>query len=69
MKNYTTLALIVFLALVLRMYAQQTATPEPYSIKTDKLGEIAAEWLAKMCIRDRYSCKGSRHCRMHTGIR
>jgi hypothetical protein len=61
MKNYTTLTFIVFLALVLRMYAQQTATPEPYSIKTDKLGEIAADWLANDPTHKDWKCTDMSH--------
>jgi hypothetical protein len=61
MKNYTTLALIVFLALVLRISAQ-TATPaEPYSIKADKLGEIAAEWLASDPAHKEWKCTDMSH--------
>jgi hypothetical protein len=47
MKDYAAIILILFLAFIFqRAGAQQTAAPEPYSIKADKLGEIGAEWLA-----------------------
>jgi hypothetical protein len=61
MKNYTTLTLIMCLPLVLRMNAQQTATPEPYSIKADKLGEIAADWLANDPTHKDWTCGDASH--------
>lgn len=39
------IVLLAGLALSLGATAQQTANPEPYSVKGDKLGETSVEWL------------------------
>jgi hypothetical protein len=62
MKNYTTIILIVFLAFIQQTGAQQTTTPaEPYSITADKLGEIAAEWLASDSTHKDWKCTDMSH--------
>jgi hypothetical protein len=61
MKNYTAIVLIMFLGFVQRAGAQQAAAPEPYSIKADKLGEIAAEWLASDPTHKDWKCTDMSH--------
>jgi hypothetical protein len=62
MKTYTTIILILFLAFIFqRMDAQQTPSPEPYSIKADKLGEIAAEWLVSDPTHKDWKCTDMAH--------
>jgi len=54
MKHATVpLALLV---LALGASAQQAAKAEPYSVKGDKLGEIAAEWLASNPAHKDWTC-------------
>lgn len=48
MRTYVmrhTIVLLAVLAISLGASSQQTADPEPYSVKGDKLGETSAEWL------------------------
>lgn len=49
------------LALALRVSAQQAATPEPYSVKGDKLGETSAEWLASDPDHKNWACGDASH--------
>jgi hypothetical protein len=55
MKKHATVLLAV-LALVLGASAQQVVNPEPYSVKGDKLGETAAEWLASNPTHKDWDC-------------
>lgn len=57
----TLAVLSAVLALAVGANAQQTANPEPYSIKTDKLGETAAEWLASDAAHKDWKCTGIDH--------
>jgi hypothetical protein len=53
--------LLAILALALGASAQQTAAPEPYSVKSDKLGETSAEWLASDPNHKNWTCEDGSH--------
>jgi len=58
MKKLATVLLAV-VAFALGASAQQVVNPEPYSVKGDKLGETAAEWLASNPTHKDWTCGDS----------
>ena len=60
-REIASLILIAIFGLALRANAQQTNSLEPYSVKGDKLGESAAEWLASDPVHKAWTCGNVLH--------
>jgi hypothetical protein len=57
-----TIAILIFIAiLALGAHAQRANDLEPYSVKGDKLGETAAEWLASDPAHKNWACGEALH--------